>query len=309
MPDNTPFVTIVLPVYNGERTLKETLHSLLTQTYTHFELLIGIDGSKDGSKRIAESFKDERIKIFEHTINLGLGSNLNKLISLADARSEFIAMAEQDDVYVPERLLWQVEVMQQNPEVGLVSGIAEFASKNSNILFPGLLVNGEQFPQGIELFRFLYIHQLKVVNTCMMLRKSVHLKNNLTFTHKYPNMNVDWDYVLRFSLVSQVYGIPKKLVSMNRNHKLQSVTTNKKLQHQISRQLLKDFKAEFPELISKQIYNDALKAHRKIELGHRSKIGIVFYGLYYTLCYFDSYFLKYIVERIKKYYRSKNKIY
>ncbi len=61
-----PLVTILLPVYNGEKTIKATLASLLNQTFTDFELLIGIDGTTDKSKDIALSFNDDRIKIIEH---------------------------------------------------------------------------------------------------------------------------------------------------------------------------------------------------------------------------------------------------
>src|SRR5690606_9651445 len=129
----SPLISILLPVYNGERTLKATLESLLTQTYPHFELLIGIDGTKDGSKAIAEEFADERIKIIEQPHNLGLASNVNSLIATSSPETDFFAMAEQDDVYVSERLEWQVAVMHQHPEVGLVSGIAEFIGDGGNI--------------------------------------------------------------------------------------------------------------------------------------------------------------------------------
>ena len=301
MLNKNPLITIILPVYNGEKTLKATLESLLAQTFCDFELLIGIDGTEDCSKSIAENFKDRRMQIFENPINVGLGRNVNKLISLANLESKYIAMAEQDDVYVPERLEWQLEVMEEHPEVGLVSGIAEFVSDTSKILFPGLLVHGKQFPQGEELFQFLYINQLKVVNTCMMLRKSIHKQHQLTFTDKYLNMNVDWDYILRFSLVSKVYGIPKKLVSINRKTANQSVTTDKWKQFKLSRQLLVDFKDEFPQLITNKDYKKALKMERKIELGYHSKIGIIFYGSCFFLIYLDFYFIKYIIVRIKKY--------
>ncbi|WP_242091617.1 glycosyltransferase family 2 protein [Aestuariivivens sediminicola] len=304
MVDKKPLVTIILPVYNGESTLKTTLESLLNQTYTNFELLIGIDGSKDRSKAIAESFKDPRITVTENPVNLGLGPNTNKLIASASPESAFIAMAEQDDVYVSERIEWQVAVMQQYPKVGLVSGIAEFVSDHRRVLFPGLLVNGKQFPQGEALFKFLYINQLKVVNTCMMLRKSVHTGNHLTFTNRYPNMNVDWDYVLRFALVSQVYGIPRKLVAINRKVANQSVTTNKALQHKTTRKLLKDFRDEFPNIVTRQDYKKALKMHRKIELGHHSKFGIIAYSIYYYLLYFDGYFLNYIQLKIKNWIKT-----
>lgn len=296
----SPFVSIILPVYNGEGTLKATLESLLAQSYTHFELLIGIDGTTDGSKTIAESFQDARIKIIEHPINLGLAANVTALIAAASEASAYIAMAEQDDIYVPERLEWQVAVMQAEPKVGLVSGIAEFMGDGDSVLFPGILVNKQLFPQGEALFNYLYINQLKVVNTCMMLRKTVHLEHQLSFNNTYGNFNVDWDYVLRFALVSEVYGIPKLLVRMNRKKENLSVTDNKKQQHEASRQLLKDFKTEFPYLVDAKTYREALKQHRKIELGHHSKSGIIFYGIFYFLRYLDVYFLKYILARIKK---------
>ena len=214
-------------------------------------------------------------------------------------------MAEQDDIYVKTRIEKQVAVMQEHSDVGLVSGIAEFVSDSGSLLFPDILVIGKQFPQEKSLFKYLYKNQLKVVNTCMMIRKQVHVDNGLVFTDVYPNMNVDWDYVLRFSLVSNVYGIPEKLVIMNRKDSNKSVTTNKKVQHETSRLLLQDFRNEFPNLISQSDYKEALKFHRKIELGHHSKLGILVYSISYFLLYFDLYFLKYPLMRIKKYFNKR----
>ncbi|WP_242133243.1 glycosyltransferase family 2 protein [Aestuariivivens marinum] len=304
MPNDLPLVSIILPVYNGERTLRATLESLLAQTYSHFELLIGIDGTKDGSKAIAEAFGDKRIKIYEQPTNLGLANNLNSLISYTHPKTEFIAMAEQDDVYVPERLQWQVETLLQYPDVGLVSGIAEFVTDTQSKAFPDILVQGQLFPQGKELFNYLYTNQLKVVNTCMILRKNVHQSHNFVFRNSYGNFNVDWDYVLRFCLVSQVYGIPKVLVKMDRTGQRQSVTTNKWGQFKASRQLIKDFRHEFPNLITGQDYNKALKMCRKIELGHHPKLKLILYGLCYFLHYGDMYFLRYIGRRIKTYWKK-----
>ncbi|WP_053991862.1 glycosyltransferase [Mangrovimonas sp. TPBH4] len=303
MQHKQPKVAILLPVYNGERTLRATLESLLAQTFTDFELLIGIDGTKDGSKGIAESFADTRIRIIEHPQNLGLAHNVNALLASVSPGIDLIAMAEQDDVYVLERLAWQVAVLEANPEVGLVSGIAEFRGAGTPVLFPGLLVRKEEFPQGEDLFLYLYEHQLKVVNTCMLFRKSVHKKAGLYFRNTYGNFNVDWDYVLRFSLVSQVYGIPRVLVYMNRGLTNTSVTRDKASQHQASRQLLKDFRKEFPNLISHKDYKAALKQHRKIELGHRTKLGIIFFGCYYALKYQDESFLRYLIIKIKQYFK------
>ncbi|WP_223033958.1 glycosyltransferase family 2 protein [Hanstruepera marina] len=299
MENEQPLVSIILPVYNGEKTIKATLDSLLNQTYEHFELHIGIDGTNDASKTIIESFDDKRIVIHENPTNLGLAKNVNKLISLTPLNSDLIAMAEQDDFYVPERLEWQVAIMRKYPNVGLVSGITEFVGDNKSVFFPGILVKGKAFPQGEELFKYLYINQLKVVNTCMMFRKSVHMDNNLSFKDTYGNFNVDWNYVLRFALVSNIFGIPKVLVKMNRKSNRQSVTTNKRKQYQASRQLLKDFKKEFPVLIPNKDYKAALKAHRKIEFGINGRLMVILKGIYYSLIYLDMYFVKYIFLRIK----------
>lgn len=302
---NSPKVSILLPVYNGESTLKATLESLIGQTFSDFELLIGIDGTKDGSKALAESFKDPRIKIFEHPKNLGLANNLNALLEKMCQESLYFAMAEQDDVYEPQRLEWQLEVLEKHPEVGLVSGIAKFVSPYNEILFPGLLIRGEQFPQGEDLFKFLYTYQLKVVNTCMMVRKKVHQSCGLRFNNFYGNFNVDWDYILRFALCSKIYGIPKVLVTMKRGETNNSVTRNKLGQHQASRMLLKRMKEEFPELVGNKLYRKALKEHRKIELGHHNKFKILLYSGSYFVKYLDSYFLKYSYYRFKKYNKKR----
>lgn len=300
-----PLVTILLPVYNGEKTIKATLESLLNQTFSNFELLIGIDGTNDNSRAIAESFNDARIIIIEHPKNLGLANNLNAIIKEASAQSEFFAMAEQDDVYVLKRLEWQIEVMQNQPDIGLVSGIAEFKGDSESYFFPGLLVYNKTFPKGLAMFKYLYINQLKVVNTCMLWRKSVHVKSHLIFKNTYGNFNVDWSFILRFSLVSQIYGIPKKLVVMNRGLANTSITTDKQGQFDASEKLIKDFKIEFGHLISNKDYRDALKVQRKIRLGYNTKIMIIFKSVFYFILYRDFYFLRYIVFVFKKTIKNK----
>lgn len=297
-----PLVSIILPVYNGEATLGATLDSLLAQTFTDYELVVGIDGTSDGSQAIVEGYDDPRIRLIVHPENLGLAENVNALLAALHPESLYVAMAEQDDVYVPERLALQVAVMEAQPEVGLVSGIAAFKSQGGRVLFPGILVKGEAFPQGEALFQYLYEHQLKVVNTCMLLRRSVHEGHGLRFKATYGNFNVDWNYVLRFSLVSKVYGIPKVLVTMDRGLTNDSVTRDKASQHEASRQLLKDFRAEFPELVSKGLYKKALKQHRRIELGHYGPLKIIGLCFLYTMWYGDLTFMSYLYMRIKKKY-------
>ena len=305
---NSPLVTILLPVYNGEKTIKGTIESLLSQTFTDFELLLGIDGTEDASKDIALAFNDSRIKVIEHSENLGLANNLNEIIKHASPNSQYFAMAEQNDIYVPERLEWQIEVMSKHADVGLVSGIVEYTGVEKNLMFPGLLLRGEQFEQGEELFKFLYINQLKVVNTCMLWCRSVYEDNSFKFRNTYGNFNVDWDFILRFCLKSKIHGIPKKLVTMNRVIASDSVTASDASgQYKASKALLADMKNEFSQIISERDYKKALKVQHKIELGSYSKPKIVLMSIVNFIKYRDSYFTDYLFKKLKVYFTKNYK--
>ena len=272
-------ISIVLPVYNGEKTIKSTLESLLNQTFQDFEVIACVDGTNDSSKQILESFylKFKRLIIIENDTNIGLGPTMNRLVS--NAKGDYIAVAEQDDYYYENRLKLQVEILDNNKEIGLVSGIAEFWNgKKVTSLFPGLLVGKNQYPKGKGMFLLNYRNQIKVVNSCMMFRKSIHIKKGLYFTKHHPNISVDWTYILRFSLISEIYGIPEVLVRLDRRPERDSITTKKENQFKASRELIKGFAYEYPDIITKQDYKFALNTQKIMEISQ-------FYGWrFYLKC-------------------------
>jgi len=108
-----PEVTILVPVYNGAAHLRETLESLLAQTFTDFELLIVNDGSTDSTADIGLSMKDERIRLIS-TPNQGLCAALN--LGIQQARAPYIARSDHDDLSVPTRLERQLQVIKQHPD-------------------------------------------------------------------------------------------------------------------------------------------------------------------------------------------------
>ncbi|MDQ3393238.1 MAG: glycosyltransferase [Bacteroidota bacterium] len=176
-------ISIILPIYNGEKTLLNTLKSLQNQTVQKFELIACIDGTNDGSEQILRDQNDVKIKIIKNKQNLGLGRTLNRLISHCSPETEYIAIAEQDDYYIPERLALQMDVLDTHPKVGLVTGVAEHYDGKNSTYFPGLLAKGNSYPTDpIEMLKLNFREQIKVVQTCMMFRKSVHQDNGLYFT-------------------------------------------------------------------------------------------------------------------------------
>lgn len=115
----SPFISVIMPVFNGEKYLREAIDSVLAQTYTNFELLLINDGSTDKSKEIILSYKDSRIRYIENEKNLKLIATLNKGIDLATG--DYIARMDSDDVILPNRLEVQMRYMLKHPQVDLCS--------------------------------------------------------------------------------------------------------------------------------------------------------------------------------------------
>ncbi len=263
-------VSIILPIYNGEKTLFDTVSSLVNQTFKNFEILACIDGTNDGSEEILRSFNDSRIRIIKNTYNLGLAGTLNRLMHNVAPQSKYVGMAEQDDWYYPNRLQLQYEFLESHQEYGLVSGISEHysGSEENMFTFPGIIKNGGQYPKDYrEFVKLNYREQIKVVNTCMMFRKSVYFDNGLYFSRHFPNVSVDWSFILRFSKFAPIYGIKEVMVRMNRFNDRDSITMNKAKQYKAARELIRLFYYEYADLLSKEDYQYAMTTERLLEVG------------------------------------------
>ena len=117
---SVPLVSVVLPVYNGERFLAEAIESILGQTFGDFEFLIVDDGSQDGSAAISRMYaeRDRRIRYMRMDKNQGEAGARNAGIAAAGGR--FVAMMDCDDVSLPERLQLQVDFLNANCEIGAI---------------------------------------------------------------------------------------------------------------------------------------------------------------------------------------------
>lgn len=119
---SSPLLSVVVPFYNAENTLLDTVRSVLSQTYSNWELLLADDGSTDGSLALARRIADPRIRVFSDGHNRGGTHRLNQMI--AEARGEYIAKLDADDLMHPERLQMQLDYMRQHPDCDLVCSAA-----------------------------------------------------------------------------------------------------------------------------------------------------------------------------------------
>ncbi|BAY87273.1 glycosyl transferase family protein [Calothrix parasitica NIES-267] len=132
MNTSTPKISVLMSAYNGSIYLRESIESILNQTFTDFEFIIINDCSTDNSWEIITEYaeQDQRIKLVNNQENIGLTKSLNKGLNLA--RGEYIARQDADDVSLPQRFEKEVLVLNNNPEVALVSCDIEIIDSQGN---------------------------------------------------------------------------------------------------------------------------------------------------------------------------------
>lgn len=124
-----PTVSVIVPLFNGDRYIEDCLKSVLAQTYTDYEVLVVDDGSTDDGPRRVQALADaypERIRLFRHLNYSNQGIAATRNLGIRNARGAFVAFLDQDDLWLPDKLAQQIKYFEQNPEIGLVYGRISF---------------------------------------------------------------------------------------------------------------------------------------------------------------------------------------
>ncbi len=111
-----PFFSVVIPLYNKQNHIKETIESILNQTFQDFEIVVVNDGSKDESVQVVETIKDERIRLI-HQENQGVSVSRNR--GIKEAKAKYIAFLDADDLWLSDFLQTIYEMIQKFPKAGL----------------------------------------------------------------------------------------------------------------------------------------------------------------------------------------------
>jgi len=131
-----PFVSVLMPVYNSERFLREALDSVLTQTYSALELIAVDDASTDGSHALLQEYasRDARVRVFRQPRNAGIVAARNRAFAEASPEARYFAILDSDDVALPDRLEQQVAFLEAHPEHALVGGHTLIIDERSQLL-------------------------------------------------------------------------------------------------------------------------------------------------------------------------------
>lgn len=124
-------LTVLMCAYNAEKYISEAIESILNQTFNKFEFIIINDGSTDKTREIIESYNDDRIKLYNFKTNKGISEASR--FGLTKVNSKYIAKADADDVYLPDRFLKQKEFLDTNLDVELVGTHIEYFTNDEEI--------------------------------------------------------------------------------------------------------------------------------------------------------------------------------
>lgn len=151
-------VSIIMPSWNTERFIAETIQSVIDQTYTNWELIIVDDCSNDDTDAVVASFKDDRIKYLHNEINSGAALTRNK--AMREAQGEWIAFLDSDDLWAPEKLEHQINFMKKN---GYNLSFTEYEKIDEDSKPLNIYVSGPDKVDKRKMYNYDYIGQLTMM--------------------------------------------------------------------------------------------------------------------------------------------------
>lgn len=165
-----PLVSILMPVYNTAPYFREAMDSMLSQTFTDFELIVLNDCSPDNAEEILDTYDDPRIVRYKGEKNVGLSNVLN--VGIEMARGKYIARMDSDDISLPNRLQVQVDYLEAHPEIDLVSAGMQLFGDNEEVWIRD---------QDFEELKIRALFRSPVLHASSMWRKDSFEKEGLRF--------------------------------------------------------------------------------------------------------------------------------
>jgi len=207
-----PLVTICIPAYNVEKTVVQTVRSILNQTYHNMEILVVDNDSRDNTLLLLREFNDSRMKIYKNSKNIGAERNFDRCVQLANG--EYIAIFHADDVYRSDIVQKQVQAFQDNPTIGAVFTFAELINESGEVIGEyGLPVKlrGKRIYHFREIF-FSMLENGDFLFCPSAMVKSALYKELVPFEERF-GTSADTDMKLRILEKCPIVILPEKLMS------------------------------------------------------------------------------------------------
>lgn len=198
-------VSVIIPVFNCEKYIAESIESILNQTYTNLEIIIVNDASTDNTKLIIDLYKerDSRIKYYENQKNSGVSFSTN--FGISQSNGVFIAKQDADDISLNTRIENQVSFFIDNPQIDLLTGRAIFFNSQLGKEW----IDGESLVHAQIYFKLFLC--CPIMNPTLMIKKSFIIKNNLFYDTAF-NGPEDYDLFTKAVMIGKLHSLSDILI-------------------------------------------------------------------------------------------------
>jgi glycosyltransferase involved in cell wall biosynthesis len=190
MTNNNPKISVIMSVYNAESYLRESIESILNQTFGDFEFLIFNDASTDDSLKIIRSYDDARIRVIDNPVNTGYVPHLNHGLKIANG--EYIARMDADDIALPQRFEKQIYFLDKHPEVGVCGTLYEIFGGDSKIMSRPETHN--------QIFTFLLLIGAPMGHPTVMMRNKILRDGGFFYREEFMPAE---DYFMWYELINR----------------------------------------------------------------------------------------------------------
>ena len=211
-----PGVSVIMPVYNCVAYIRESVESILQQTFADFEFIITDDHSTDGTYEYLQTVTDKRIQLTRKPKNSGYTNSLN--MGLEMAKGIYIARMDGDDIALPERLEKQVSFMNNNPNVAVSGCFYKMLGTDTIVEMP---VTNEEA-------KVVAIMHVPVAHPTVIMRREVLIKHHFIYNEKYEPAE-DYDLWTRILEVADIENLPEVLLQYRRHAQQESITKYNRL--------------------------------------------------------------------------------
>ncbi len=191
-----PKVSVIMPIYNAEKYVKGTIECILTQTFEDFELILINDHPTDLTLDIVRSIKDDRIRIIDNDKNRGIAYSRNR--GLKEAKGEYIALMDDDDLSPNYRFKFEVEYLDEHPEIAAIGGGFRIIDENNE--FVSGVTPTLQNPNYVKAQLMFYC---TMYNGSTMFRRNIVEKHNILYKDDCLGME-DYRFWVEYSLYGKM---------------------------------------------------------------------------------------------------------
>jgi glycosyltransferase involved in cell wall biosynthesis len=239
-------ISVIIPVYNGEKTIKETIESVLNQSFSSLEVIVINDGSIDTTAEIVKSIPDCRLKLFSY-INAGLAASRNRGLSLAFG--EYVSFIDADDLWTFDKLESQIQGLLANKNAAVAYSWTDYIDPNNKFVKSGQRVTatGDIYSQ------LLLSNFLESGSNPLIRKEAFDVVGNF---NESLNAAEDWDMWLRLATHYEFVVVPK--VQILYRVSINSMSTNLKRQ----------------EIASLVVIEQAFSHQKAESLGHLKKYAL-----------------------------------